>query len=164
MSTTQTAPAKPAEVNVNVKVTADDAKGKPPAKPAATPIVTLEVKPKVAVDKEIWQIYCRMVSTGAPTKVKGVPILPARLSQLLLTDAQREELRAAREQYRRTCMGAKKSILGILRRKTVHTVGHKTTARGGNVRYADEKAYKTPTHFQAFLTGKRVADLAPAAK
>lgn len=119
--------------------------------------------PKPVLAKEVFDLYCAAVTKGEATKkADGTPILPGRLSAYEITPAQRTQLREARRDYRKATMANKAGILTILRAKTTHTVAHRTTKRGGAVRYVKEKAFTSAAHFKAYVESVPVATLKPA--
>lgn len=78
--------------------------------------------------------YCDQIIAGKPTG----KIFPSKLSEMVFTNEQREEIRGARAEHKLNCMNAKRVLLGVLRSKSVETVGHRTNKDGstGAIRYA----------------------------
>lgn len=154
-TTTNAAPAAPAQ--------------KPAPITDANNIAPVINAPKPTVSPEIWAKYLAAVTAGEPTKNKEknkdgkmvytTPILPARLSAYALTDEQRKALTAARRDYRHACMKIKHDAQKFIGRKTTHLIAWRKGKTTHALRVADEKAFKSPDHWQAFRDFRKVSEV-----
>lgn len=99
------------------------------------PVVTSGIQNKQNVaTAQMVETYCAQVIAGKPTG----KIFPNKLSEMEFTAEQRDLIRGARAEHKLNCMGAKKSLLAIVRSKSIETVGHRTNKKEtmGTIRYA----------------------------
>lgn len=101
------------------------------AVPSTSAVITpaiVVVKP--AVSDELVQRFCDAIIDGNDTK----GILPARISDLAITDSQKDSIKAARKDREAFVKGEKKNIMKWLRHRRVETrsLKQRTNSRNGN--------------------------------
>lgn len=113
-----------------------------PIMPASqvAPVVRSNIENKtVLATKEQMKAFTDQIRAGKPTG----KIFPARLSEILFTVEQKEEIRLARKEHKIQCIADKKGLIKIIQARDVRTVGHRQNREGlrGNIKYVKEAAF-----------------------
>lgn len=104
------------------------------------PVVKSEIVNKTTLaTPEQMKAFTDQIRAGKPTG----KIFAARLSEVLFTPEQKEEIRLARKAHKLQCIADKKGLIKIVQARDVRTVGHRQNREGlrGNIKYVKEAAF-----------------------
>ncbi len=103
--------------------------------------------------------FTEQIRAGKPTG----KIFAARLSEVLFTPDQKEEIRLARKAHKLQCIADKKSLIKIVQARDVRTVAHRKNREEtkGRIAYVKEAAFNdregnfSEEKFQKFVEGPK---------
>lgn len=107
---------------------------------AMAPVVPSGVTNKtVLATPEQMKAFTAQIMAGKPTG----KIFSARLSEILFTPEQKEEIRLARKAHKMQCIADKKSLIKVIQARDVRTVGHRQNREenAGRINYVKESRF-----------------------